>query len=178
MSDVDLGKLITSEQHRDAVHVAIAPVVANEILAPGQHVGFLSGGDGRVGALATTRIGIVDPFIVGFVPKDAKFFLFLYPKTVTGMRHHWSHPAFSDAASVASATQASKDWLTRYAASVGVDYDELIDRAKAYQMSGEYWSEGGRFEGEYVPNEFWDHYQNATGNTVGSDRGNFFSCSC
>lgn len=49
-----------------------------------------------------------------------------------------------------------------------------MDRAKSYLEYGYYWCEGGRFEGDYLNNEFWDHYEKATGEIVKEDdRGSF-----
>jgi hypothetical protein len=91
MSELGIGKLITSDAHRDAIHVAVAPVTAAQELQPGQHVGLR--GDGR--ALATEHpIGIVDPFLHERVPEGQRFWLFLYPGTITSLRHVWTHPAF------------------------------------------------------------------------------------
>jgi hypothetical protein len=44
---------------------------------------------------------------------------------------------------------------------------------------GEYWVDGGKFEGESLPEEFWDHYESVKGKKVPqAHRGSFFSCSC
>jgi hypothetical protein len=86
-----LGSLIDGDARRDAVHVAIAPVVAAETLSPGQHVGLT--GDGRAGTSAAP-IGIVDPFLTEDVREGQRFWLCLYPNTVTSLRHVWTHPAF------------------------------------------------------------------------------------
>lgn len=82
---------------RDAVHVAIAPVVAGQTLMPGWHVGFE---DGEAITCHSSEkpmkmIGIVDPFIQGSVKKGEWFYLFLYPGTITTLRHVWQHPEFS-----------------------------------------------------------------------------------
>ena len=87
-----LGSLIPHhENRRDAVHVAIAPVTAAESLAPGDHVGFLGQ---QVGKTSDELIGIVDPFLPRPVASGERFWLVLYPNTITDMRHVWSHPAF------------------------------------------------------------------------------------
>ena len=90
-----LGQLIvTGDRRRDAVHIAVAPVTATESLQPGQHVGLASPGDtDRVGP-SDSPIGIVDPYLTDCVEPGERFWLFLYPGTVTSLRHVWSHPAF------------------------------------------------------------------------------------
>jgi hypothetical protein len=92
------GQLIDEHQKRDAVHIAIAPVVAAERLSPGQHIGFSDPGDTEmVGSRAANHIGIVDPFLSAPVYAGERFWMLLYPQTVTGMRHEWEHPAFQAA---------------------------------------------------------------------------------
>lgn len=90
-----LGELLIGGEKRDAVHIAIAPVVAGESLLPGDHVGFLV--DGTVGEQddPTKNIGIVDPFLRFGIRKGKEFWLFLYPNTVTSLRHVWTHSAFT-----------------------------------------------------------------------------------
>jgi hypothetical protein len=95
-----LGQLIEDgELRRDAVHIAIAPVTAACRLEPGESVGFLHEDDAeRVGSPTKRYIGIVDPFLPEDVEPGQRFWLFLYPNTITGLRHVWTHPAFSAAA--------------------------------------------------------------------------------
>ena len=92
-AEVVLGKIIEGEAFRDAVHIAVAPVVAGEPLIPGEHVGQLP--DGTFGTKAEKKIGIVDPFLMeDVVNKGQQFYLCLYPQTITSLRHVWTHPAF------------------------------------------------------------------------------------
>ena len=98
MNSLSLGNLITDgERRRDAVHVAVAPVTAAEGLQPGQHVGFSPAGQTEaVGPVDPGRdLGIVDPFRKDWVQPGQRFWLFLYPNTVTSLRHVWTHPAFA-----------------------------------------------------------------------------------
>lgn len=175
MSDTKLGELIGPEAQRDAIHIAIAPVVAAERLKPGTHVGLNADGEATVFDVAL--IGIVDPFLKDSVRRGERFYLCLYQQTVTGMRHHWAHPSFKEV--VAGESPESKAWITSWAAGKGLDYDEVIAAAEDYLRTGDCLNEGSRFEGEYVPDEFWLHYELATGRKAPeSQRGSFFSCSC
>lgn len=185
MNDLKLGQLIESEQNRDAVHVAVYPVVAGEKLGAGDHIGFL--GNGSVGQKLRDTVGIVDPFLRKIVQPGQKFWMFLYPNTVTSLRHEWSHPAFEslDAAvkvstdrlikNFPSETEKSITWIREYAGTVPISYEELMAAAEDYLRTGDYLTQGGRFESESIPEEFWTHYEVITGKR---GEGSFFSCFC
>lgn len=138
-----IGKIITSEYGRDAIHVAVAPMEAAHQLFPGQHVGVV--GPGKAGICQTT-VGIVDPFLRGPVEPGQQFFLCLYPGTITSLRHEWVHPAFGDAVPEPTKPDkaASEKWLREYAAKVnhylGADaaYEHLMGdiRNKAITYQG------------------------------------------
>jgi hypothetical protein len=87
-----LGTIIGPGQGRDAIHLAVEPVVAAEDLAPCEHVGFMDGGVGR----SKTPVGIVDPFLENGPRKGEYFWLVVYPRQITSLRHVWTHPAFLD----------------------------------------------------------------------------------
>ncbi len=89
---------MTGDRRRDAIHIAVAPVTAAERLAPGQHVGLVRDGSLELVGPCDRAIGIVDPFLPEAVEPGRRFWLFLYPGTVTGLRHVWTHPAFAAAA--------------------------------------------------------------------------------
>jgi hypothetical protein len=172
---------------RDAVHVAVIAVVADGKLAPGQDVGLLTlapVGDRIASASAPTLIGIVDPFIKGIVWPGQRFWLYLYPRTITALSHRWSHPAFPDVVegqsySAPSEQLKSKKWITEWAEQYGCSFADMVEAARSHVEHGSYFVRGGTFEGESVPDEFWDHYQRVTGTLVDShNRENFFSCSC
>lgn len=89
----NLGGNPGPDARRDAVHIAVAPVVAQHCIPPGYHVAINGKGeafdDGPENA-----IGIVDPFRKEWVDPGETFWLFLLPGTVTHLRHAWNHPAF------------------------------------------------------------------------------------
>lgn len=185
MSDVKLGSIIEDENvKRDAIHIAIAPVVASERLQPGEHIGILPDGSASANVDDYQLIGIVDPFLKKSVKKGEKFYICLYQQTIKGMRHHWSHPSFEDedvgippsvVEDISTEEVKSIKWISEYASRLGMEYKELMEAARDYIKHGNYLNHGSRFESEYVSEEFWDHYNIITGER-GS--GSFFSCSC
>lgn len=109
--DLKLGSLITEPQTRDAVHIAVAPVVANEELSPGQRVMFSVPGDGRhvvAHAGAGLPVGVIDPFLSRNVRLGEECWLVLFPGTARNLRHDWDHPAFNNALAQSMADRVSK----------------------------------------------------------------------
>ncbi len=92
----NIGEIPDGTARRDAIHVAVAPVIASQILRAGEHVGLNADGKAyHVGPTKNGSIGIVDPFVLHPIHMDEGFWLFLYPGTITGLRHLWTHPAFA-----------------------------------------------------------------------------------
>ena len=87
---------------RDAIHVAIAPVVAQTELAPGKHIG-------ADGSERKPHVGIVDPYLKTAVQQGDTFYLFLYPGTVTSLRHEWTHPQFKAVSSSVNPERATAE---------------------------------------------------------------------
>lgn len=180
-NDPKIGHIIDTPQTKDAIHVAIAPVEAATDFYPGQHVGLSPSG---TACSAVAPIGIVDPFLKNKVMKGDWFWVFLYPNTITSLRHDWTHPAFlqqpktQDTPPIITMDPSEK-WLREFAANEadGIAYEDLMDAAHCYQNHGDYLSQGGRFEGMYIPEEFWQHFTAVTSKEV-TDKGSFFSCSC
>src|SRR5579862_999478 len=173
-----LGTIIGDQEKRDAIHLAVEPAVAAHQLRPGDDVGFVEGGVGS----CDNPVGIVDPFLKGLVRKGQRFWLVVYPRQITSLRHVWTHPSFPEEVSGGiSPLSSSEKWLRDYAASIPEHYDTLMEHAKYWVESEgtDYWCEGGRFEGMSVPDEFRLHYETVTGTPVAPEvRGSFFTCSC
>ena len=96
MEPIPLGHTPAENASRDAVHVPIAPVIAHHRLKPGTHVGLMPDGTASQSQMIAEAdlIGIVDPFLLEPVEKGQKFWLCLYPNTITSLRHVWQHKAF------------------------------------------------------------------------------------
>jgi hypothetical protein len=141
---------------RDAVHVAVISATAGETMHPAQNVGFsvlpTEGIEGTASALAD-HLGIVDPFLKTNVRPGQRFWLYLYPRTITGLNHQWTHPAFPNEATgtvygTPGERLASERWIREWAESYDVTYAEMIAAAKAWIESGDYFSRGGTFAAE------------------------------
>lgn len=98
--NLNLGKLIEEPQERDAVHIAVIPAIAMDTLRPAQEIGFERCEYARrvLMVYPTTEpkikpVGIVDPFLKRPVFKGQVFWMFMFPNTITGLSHNWSHPA-------------------------------------------------------------------------------------
>lgn len=182
--DVKLGNLIDETQRRDAIHIAVAPVVAAHILAPGEHIGFIGDGQQTVGRDGQP-IGIVDPFLKAAVKAGDRFWMLLYPQTITSLRHDWVHPAFRhEGAHTESLTPSIDDARRRIkeiAFALDMDYDELMSAAKRWEDYEDYTIEQGsehwRSTFPQYAEEFWALYETVTGRTV-DNKESFFSCSC
>jgi hypothetical protein len=174
--EVKLGSLITEPEGRDAIHIAVAPVVAADDLGPGEHVGIMP--NGMASAAATPAIGIVDPFLSVGPSRGERFWLCLYPNTITSLRHEWVHPAFVEQASDA---EASRKWLEDFASQhyshrdewysgTGRNYtaDELVEYARDFLLCGEKHVQQGSesLRDNTIPVEFWGHFEAITGMKV------------
>lgn len=182
-SKLGLGQLITTEQGRDAIHVAVAPVTVAHTTTAGRHVTLDADGNASEHT-GKPAIGIIDPFLTRPVEKGQKCWLFLYPGTITGLRHDWYHPSMPSVPVGSGARDPeneSKRWLEHFAHQTGADYDEMMEVAETHcdRAYGEYLCQGGRWEGQGTPDEFWTHFEKVTGKKPkGEYLPGIFSCSC
>ncbi len=136
---------------------------------------------GLVGGCADrtdSPIGIVDPFLKGPVAAGERFWLVIYPRTITSLRHVWAHPAFDDLPDASRQTE-SEQWMADYADQIDVTVNNILEAADDWVNHGDYFMQGGKFEGVTLPEEFWGHYESIRGREVDeNDKECFFSCSC
>ena len=186
MHDVNIGSKPEAGAVKDAIHFAVAPVKSSDRFLPGEHVGLNDKGEA---AQVDNPIGIVDPFLKKAVEPGETFWLMLYPKTVTNLRHDWSHPAFDEAQKKCEETlkAASIEWLKSYAAEVSpYDLEDGGSNEIAYKrfmenvQAGNIYYHGIDLHGYSElekPEELFHHLSVVLGRTV--TKGGFdYSCSC
>lgn len=198
MSDhTKIGEILTSDQPRDAIHIAVACVVATEKLAPGSPIGFVEGEEHNhnVDVAACEQamsVGIVDPFLQKNVMPGQRFWMFLHPNTITSLRHNWTHPAFGQSPDTGEDRASSEVWLRDYCSTNDCpDYDTIIEAAKANgktvtrngddyysaYIQEDYFYVGGSDAHGEIPPEFWDHVEIITGRKL-ANKPSRFTCSC
>lgn len=193
-----LGTIITEKEKRDAIHLAVIPMMAPDserTLHPGDHVDK-TGCTTQYGHRFDNSIGIVDPFIESIVKPGEWFWCLIYPRQITSLRHVWEHPAFPDEPEIEIVTDAntitkddSMKWMKEYAEQLGYGKDggefgqrvytveEVLKAAKVWIGRSESTSING--DEHDVPDEFWFHYEIVTGTKVPeSKKKQFFNCIC
>jgi hypothetical protein len=171
-----LGKIISASENRDAIHLAVEPTVAKQTLRPGWHVG--------VDGTTNNPVGIVDPFLTAAVLPGERFWLIVYPRQITSLRHVWEHPAFPTVETKLVSRDASERWMRRWAMRhVSYDYygeSDAVneDKAYAFAIQAGHSHSVGPYEDarDHIDSEWWGHWEAITG-MVG-DRDEYFSCGC
>lgn len=189
-----LGTIITEKEKRDAIHLAVIPVVAGQALAAGADVYI--GKDGCAYHVQMFNkpydyIGIVDPFLKSFddslpIKEGDRFWLVIYPRTITSLRHVWEHPAFpnEDGQPKHSPQEVhvSRMLIEAVADDAGLSYVDLMREIEEAVKGG--WdslASGYGYEPDAQLNEtFWRAWSICTGNPVPNPdtRPKYFSCSC
>lgn len=175
-STPNLGELITEEDvERDAIHIAVAPVIAGDYLNPGQQV-TLDWNGYAVGS-NSDPIGVVDPYLKGSVRRGQKFWLLLYPNTITSLRHEWKHPRFFPQPSKDKAMSVSEAWLRAFADDYGTCYPTMMDEVATAIKDGDdcLGCLGTSRDVDYET--FWYHYKEVTGQSPDTED-KWFRCAC
>ena len=140
-----IGKVLPPGIHadRDAIHVAVLPVISDEeYICAGMRLNFKYGSRTNV-VRAKGReyddpgVGIADPFLIEEVKLGQRFFMFMKPGSVTGMRHHWNHAGVD---TVFPEESESEKWMRTFAQKWNFNYEELrqappINGAKAVTIT-------------------------------------------
>lgn len=175
------------EGTRDAVHVACIAVRAAGHLKAGDNVGIVMG---KASMTAKKNVGIVDPFLKEELYYGKKFWLYLYPRTITGLNHHWEHPDFPNDL----VTQAKDDdlvqkeiaerWLVNWCKEQGLLWEVVKSQVENHLGSDGSISGGGTCFNNYditgeIPSEFWINMEIILGRKINLDYApDYFSCAC
>jgi hypothetical protein len=187
-----LGTIIDDAAGRDAIHLAVEPAIAGELLYPGQHVRMA---DGFAFAAGET-FGIVDPFLKGPVQQGQRFWFVIYPRQITSLRHVWEHPMFpttpaprqptAEEVDLADRTRMrvlkaqSEQWLRDWCQRNGNDpsYDDFIEKVEE-SIGDQYMHFNGIDAHGEIPPEVWPHVEAVIGRRIPEqDRPEYFSCGC
>lgn len=187
-----LGSFLDEDEleNRDAVHIAVLPVTANRDMKPGDHVGI--SGDLYADTRAEKKIGIVDPYLPRPVKRHDRFYLFLYPRTITSLAHHWVHPdvpnveTLVEEKTTSNMVANSERWLRDWCNDRSYDtpsYSTLISSAvNSLEYPDEYMTIMGEDANGSIPAEVIAHLKivlGAYGHTIPASWGpQYFSCSC
>lgn len=96
-----LGMIHFRQEKRDAIHLAVDPVIAAEDMKPGQRIGIVEGHAYPAGTKLHSGAvvpchGIVDPFLPAGPMAGDRFWFVMNPRMVQSLRHVWNHPDFSE----------------------------------------------------------------------------------
>jgi hypothetical protein len=184
---------IPRDSGRDAIHLAVEPVIcAGDFLLPGADIGIKqSKGILKADSKFEPHVGIVDPFLKKGPVEGELFWLVVYPRQITSLRHVWTHPSFDGTTATGQSNEYARaqEWIVRFAEKNDVPIQELLDGAgtwietyvedQRWGGSGEYLNMGHILHGLQTPQEFWEYYEILTQNSVPEHmRKDFFACSC
>lgn len=179
-----LGKLIEGfDPPRDAIHMAVIPVVAGERLKPSESVVMK---DGKAFFRTSgPAVGIVDPWLdVEAAEPGQRFWLLLRPGTITALRHEWSHPTFPTPEGATDTDKAaSAEWMNEF---IGEWWKDEKRVPMWQEVLGELISKGWvttyghSITSSEVDDEFWFHAERLTGRrfTAEERENTTFSCVC
>ena len=130
-------------------------------------------------------MGIVDPFLRNTVGIDERFWLVVYPREISSLRHVWEHHAFpasgeADELLIGPDKHAAEKWLREFAFDSGIEFDTLIRDCVTQGNDGnDFVTIGGEDASGSIPDLLWDHLEIYSGRSFPrGHRPSFFSCSC
>lgn len=169
---------------RDAIHVAVVSLRSSADMNPGQAVTWHEKGISvKPCSITDVEIGIVNPFVRGGVGRFENVWIMLFPNSVTGMTHHWSHPDFDE---IDLDLDFAKSIVKKTAAALGLydcesqdTFDYLIELASSYceRPNGCWPHDDYELSSESWEN-FWKAYSVVTGNPRPTENRAPFRCAC
>jgi hypothetical protein len=178
-----LGQIHTRVEKRDAIHLAVEPVMAGEALTAGQHITVVDGV--ATAAAPSEALGIVDPFLPFGARKGQRFWFVMYPRAVHSLRHVWTHPAFPDVElgdpkPDPTPKEEAEAWLRAHAEALGFAYERLMGYAQQWLWTNDYiFDNTETYKGVFDAEGFWSRYELVKDEPVDENAKQcFFTCSC
>ena len=189
MSEINLAGKPDKFGIRDAIHVAVVSLKAACSMYAGDPVIWHEKGKSvKVLDSCLAPIGIVSAFMKGGSHEGDLVWIMLYPNTVTGMTHHWSHPDFpvQEDMKIGMSKEEAESIIEEMADELGtfVYGDEsrsenLIHHANKYcQHQSGWWSEDEYQASPESWENFWKAYSVVTGNPAPTENRVPFRCAC
>ncbi len=125
-------------------------------------------------------VGIVDPFLKDVVLAGQYFWLVVYPRQITSLRHVWTHPQIPDMEIIReepSEKTKSEVWIRDYIARADAPSYETLLAAAINNDEEEYLHISDEDAHGEIPSELWHHIETVTGRK-GLTKAKYFSCSC
>lgn len=170
----------TRAVHRDAIHIAVAPLMAGENLNPGD--GFKNDDGVAMKAPFEIRDGVVDPFLRIPLKKGDRFWGFLKPGSITNLRHHWTHPSFREDKELWEDEEDHHAWLIKFAKKHGFDFHELLDIADECDPYCGGITKFGEFDDDWPEEKdlLFEHLESYLKRKIPQQNKDniYFSCSC
>lgn len=165
---------LSDDAKKDAVHVAVAPVIPNADMEPGTKVVFVKPGDTanvRRADKGELPVGVIDPFKLSRAMKGWHCWMLLMPRSIVGLRHEWSHPAFGG-----TTDSESERWLREFASKYEYGYDDLV--AEAVSGEGSFFGTDIDYPDFYADSDFWHHIEVVSGEKLSKEHRESASYSC
>lgn len=199
-----LGTIIGKNEKRDAIHLAVEPVVAGERLWPGNKIIIKDGAAFSVDGMEdeSMAVGIVDPFLKRGPQEGDRFWLVVMPRQITSLRHVWEHPSFPPSGEtlqvssdfVDSKKEEAELWIRNYINThncpgydvliAGIygdpmpeDMDDVSSSIRSWGDDGDYLHFSGTDAHGEIDPKLFDMVEIVTGRPI-PNRPKYFSCSC
>src|SRR5712671_6579854 len=119
-----IGQKLKGQHDRDAIHIAVMPVIAGEkYLYAGQRLRLAYGTTNTVRSAYADQeaVGVVDPFLPAAtnIQEGDQFWMFLFPGTIQSLRHQWVHPTIDN---VPQPKNEAERWIRQFADRWNFDY--------------------------------------------------------
>lgn len=130
----------------------------------------------------------MDPFLARPVEKGQKFWLVVYPRQISSLRHVWTHADFPDESAESKPREAQPEddaILREGAAAIGIGFETFMEAVNEYvadRKRGDTHNSicfGENINYGDLPTGFWDSYERVTGRQVPEGfRDVYFRCAC